>query len=147
VVRSIGAYKSGDELIAEIPYDGNSIYDYFDNAYDLFLGNVYYSVNCVYIRGEEQCESEYWDVMIGITNVDENTSNVSLYPNPTNGLLNLEGQGSMHISISNLLGQKVLELNAEDSTTLDLSGYGQGIYLVRIESTDGVIVQKVNVRN
>ena len=146
VVRSIGAYKSGDELIAEIPYDGNSIYDYFDNAYDLFLGNVYYSVNCVYIRGEEQCESEYWDVMIGITNVDENISNVSLYPNPTNGLLNLEGQGTMHISISNLLGQKVLELNAEGNSSIDLSGYGQGIYLVRIKTSDGVMVQKVNVR-
>ena len=146
VVRSIGAYKSGDELIAEIPYDGNSIYDYFDNAYDLFLGNVYYSVNCVYIRGEEQCESEYWDVMIGITNVDENTSNVSLYPNPTNGLLNIEGQGTMHISISNLLGQKVCETSAEDSANLDLSGYGQGIYLVRIKTSDGVMVQKVNVR-
>ena len=146
VVRSIGAYKSGDELIAEIPYDGNSIYDYFDNAYDLFLGNVYYSVNCVYIRGEEQCESEYWDVMIGITNVDENISNVSLYPNPTNGLLNLEGQGTMHISISNLLGQKVCETSAEDSAILDLSGYGQGIYLVRIKTSDGVMVQKVNVR-
>ena len=146
VVRSIGAYKSGDELIAEIPYDGNSIYDYFDNAYDLFLGDVYYSVNCVYIRGEEQCESEYWDVMIGITKVDENTSNVSLYPNPTNGLLNIEGQGTMHISISNLLGQKVCETSAEDSANLDLSGYGQGIYLVRIKTSDGVMVQKVNVR-
>ena len=146
VVRSIGAYKSGDELIAEIPYDGNSIYDYFDNAYDLFLGNVYYSVNCVYIRGEEQCESEYWDVLIGITNVDENTSNVSLYPNPTNGLLNLKGQGTMHISISNVLGQKVCETSAEDSANLDLSGYGQGIYLVRIKTSEGVMVQKVNVR-
>ena len=146
VVRSIGAYKSGDELIAEIPYDGNSIYDYFDNAYDLFLGDVYYSVNCVYIRGEEQCESEYWDVMIGITNVNENISNVSLYPNPTNGLLNIEGQGSMHISISNLLGQKVLELNAEGNSSIDLSGYGQGIYLVRIVTENGVSLQKVNVR-
>ena len=146
VVRSIGAYKSGDELIAEIPYDGNSIYDYFDNAYDLFLGDVYYSVNCVYIRGEEQCESEYWDVMIRITDVEENTANVSLYPNPTNGLLNIEGQGTMHISISNLLGQMVCETSAEDSAILDLSGYGQGIYLVRIMTSDGVMVQKVNVR-
>ena len=84
--------------------------------------------------------------MIGITNVDENTSNVSLYPNPTNGLLNIEGQGTMHISISNLLGQKVLELNAEGNSSIDLSGYGQGIYLVRIVTENGVTLQKVNVR-
>jgi hypothetical protein len=52
----------------------------------------------------------------------------------------------MHISISNLLCQKVCETSAEDSAILDLSGYGQGIYLVRIKTSDGVMVQKVNVR-
>ena len=145
VVRSIGAYKTRDELIAEIPYDGNSIYDYFDNAYDLFLGNVYYSVNCVYIRGEEQCESEYWDVMIDITNVDENISNVSLYPNPTNGLLYVEGQGTMHISISNLLGQKLLETSAEGNATLDLSRYETGMYVVNVTTENGSYVQKVSL--
>ena len=146
VVRSIGAYKAGDELIAEIPYDGSNSYEYFDNTYDLALGDVYYSVNCVYIRGDEQCESEYWDVLVGITDVEENSANISIYPNPTNGLLNIEGEDTMHISISNLLGQKVLEINAEGNATLDLGRYESGMYLVRIETENGVTVQKVNVR-
>ena len=146
VVRSIDAYKTGDELIAEIPYDGSNNFEYFDNTYELVQGYVYYSVNCVYIRGEEQCESEYWDVLIDITDVEENTANVSLYPNPTNGLLNIEGQGMMHISISNLLGQKMQESTAEGNITLDLSRYEAGLYLVRIETEKGVIVQKVNLK-
>ena len=146
VVRSIGAYKSGDELIAEIPYDGNSSYNYFDNAYDLFQGNVYYSVNCVYIRGDERCESEYLDILIDITDVEENVANVNIYPNPTNGLLNIEGQGTMHISISNLLGQKLQESTAEGNTVLDLSRYESGMYLIRIETEEGMTVQKVTVR-
>ena len=147
VVRSVGAYKSGDELIAEIPYDGNDIYDYFDNTYDLIQGeNVYYSVNSVYIRDEEQCESEYEEVLIGITAINENTTNINLYPNPTNGLLNVNGYGTMHITVSNLLGQKLMEVNAEGDTMLDLSRFESGMYLVRSESADGVTVQKVNVR-
>ena len=146
VVRNIGAYKSREELIAEIPYNGNNSYDYFDNTYELIQGDVYYSVNAVYIRGEEKCESEYLDVMIDITDVEESTANINLYPNPTNGLLNIEGQGTMHISIANLLGQTLQETTSEGSTTLDLSCYESGMYLIRIETENGVMVQKVNVR-
>ena len=38
-----------------------------------------------------------------------------------------------------------MEVNAEGETALDLHGNGSGIYLVRIESANGVKVQKVNL--
>ena len=147
VLRSTGAYKD-EVLVAEIPYDGNNSYEYFDNTYDLIQSEfVYYSVNCVYIRGEEQCESEWWDVGFWITDIEENTDkNIDVYPNPTNGLLNIEGQGTMHITVSNLLGQKLQEATAEGNTILDLSRFESGMYLVRIEDESGVMVQKVNLR-
>ena len=147
VLRSTGAYKD-EVLVAEIPYDGNNSYEYFDNTYDLIQSEyVYYSVNCVYIRGEEQCESEWWDVGFWITDIEENTDkNIDVYPNPTNGLLNIEGQGTMHITVSNLLGQKLQEVTAEGSIVLDLSRFESGMYLVRIETENGVTIQKVNLR-
>ena len=147
VLRSTGAYKD-EVLVAEIPYDGNNSYEYFDNTYDLIQSEfVYYSVNCVYIRGEEQCESEWWDVGFWITDIEENTDkNIDVYPNPTNGLLNIEGQGTMHITVSNLLGQKLQEVTAEGSIVLDLSRFESGMYLVRIEGESGVTIQKINVR-
>lgn len=147
VLRSTGVYKD-EVLVAEIPYDGNNSYEYFDNTYDLIQSEfVYYSVNCVYIRGEEQCESEWSDVGFWITDIEENTDkNIDVYPNPTNGLLNIEGQGTMHITVSNLLGQKLQEVTAEGSIVLDLSRFESGMYLVRIETENGVTIQKVNVR-
>ncbi len=80
--------------------------------------------------------------------VDETTTDnsVSVYPNPTNGLLNVNGCGTMLITVSNMLGQTLFETTTEDSTTLDLSSYGQGFYLVRIATENGVMVQKINVR-
>ncbi len=75
-----------------------------------------------------------------------NESLVSVYPNPTSGLLRIEGQGTMCISVSNVLGQTLQETTAEGNTTLDLSRFDTGMYLVRIETESGVIVQKVNVR-
>jgi hypothetical protein len=133
------------ELIAEVPYTGDNSYSFFDNVEE--MGDYEYNVTCVFIRGDEQCESE----MIGVggiivTDIDENSANVNLYPNPTNGLLNIEGQGTMHISISNLLGQKLTEAEAEGNTTLDLSRFESGMYLIRIESESGVMVKKVYLK-
>ena len=147
VLRSTEVYKD-EELIAEIPYDGNNSYEYFDNTYDLIQGEwVVYSVNCVYIRGEEECQSEWWDVGFWITDIEENTDvSINIYPNPTNGLLHIEGQGTMHISVSNILGQTLMEAEAEDNTTLDLGQFGQGFYLIRVATDNGVTVQKVNMK-
>ena len=71
---------------------------------------------------------------------------ISVYPNPTNGLLNVSGCGTMLITVNNMLGQTLFETTAEDNATLDLSSYGQGFYLVRIATENGVTVQKVNVK-
>ena len=80
-----------------------------------------------------------------VTNVNEQFYDVNIFPNPTNGLLHIEGQGVMHISICNFLGQTIQEATTDGSTTLDLSRYESGMYLIRIETGNGVFVQKVNV--
>ncbi len=146
VLRSTGAYKD-EVLVAEIPYDGNNSYEYFDNTYDLIQSEfVYYSVNCVYIRGEEQCESEWRDVGFWITDIEENTDeSINVYPNPTNGLLNIEGQGAMRINVSNLVGQKLMETEVEGNSVLDLSRFESGIYILSIKTENGFVVRKVNV--
>jgi hypothetical protein len=81
-----------------------------------------------------------------VNEISANNQNINVYPNPTNGTLNVSGNGTMHISVSNILGQTLMEVSAEDNVTLDLSGYGQGFYLVRIATVTGVFVQKVNVK-
>ena len=73
-------------------------------------------------------------------------SNVRLYPNPTNEILNIEGYGKMTINVMNMLGQKVLETTASDNVTFNLSGLESGVYMVRIETENGTMTEKVNVR-
>ena len=73
-------------------------------------------------------------------------SNVRLYPNPTNGMLNIEGNGAMTISVMNTLGQTILVSTATDNATVDLSSLESGIYMVRIETENGIKTEKVNVR-
>ncbi len=144
IYRSILVVKE-TELIAEIPFTGDDSYEYFDNTHE--QGDYEYAVTAVFVRGDEQCESEVESIgNLIVTNVDENHTDVHIFPNPTNGLLNIEGQGTMRIAVSNLLGQKLQEITAEGNITLDLSHFESGMYLVCIEDESGVIVQKVNLR-
>ena len=122
-------------------------YEFFDNLIENQCGGYGYWVTSVYVKNNEECESTDEAVSITVTDVEENAdSKVQVYPNPTNGLLNIEGQGMMHITVSNLMGQKLMEAEAEGNTVLDLSRYESGMYLVRIEGESGVMVQKVNLR-
>jgi hypothetical protein len=146
VYRTLISYKAEGELIAEIPYDGLSTYEYFDNMASQWMGGYKYEVTCTYARGDENCESEEEEIIIIITDLAENSGDTQVYPNPTNGLLNIEGQGTMLISISNLLGQTLQETKAEGNTTLDMSRFESGMYLIRIETENGVTIQKVNLR-
>ena len=136
-----------NELIAEMPYDGSASYAYFDNLSGLLLGEVSYSVNSIYIREDEQCESDLVEVSIGITDVEESLDGaVKLYPNPTEGQLTVEGKGMMHVTVFNMLGQEVLNAMVEGQSSLDLSQCGAGIYMVRIETSNAVTVRKVSVK-
>ena len=81
-------------------------------------------------------------------NVVEEENAISIYPNPTDGIVFVQTvhAPSLRITVSNLLGQTIMETTSQGDTTLDLSGFGQGIYLVRIATLDGMTVHKVNVR-
>ncbi len=92
----------------------------------------------VFLTYDNECEH------VSVAEVSE--SNIHLYPNPTSGIINIEGNGAMSISVMNMLGQKVLETTANENITIDLSCFGEGIYMVKAESANGLTTQKVNVR-
>ncbi|MBO6025497.1 MAG: thiol protease/hemagglutinin PrtT [Bacteroidales bacterium] len=82
--------------------------------------------------------------------ISADNQNVSIYPNPTDGIVFVQTVHApsqpCQITVSNLLGQTLQETIANGKTTLDLSHYESGMYLIRIETQNGVTVHKVNVR-
>ena len=81
------------------------------------------------------------------TGVDESMgSNCRIYPNPTNGQVRIEAEGLKHIIISNMLGQQIFNGSANgDAFEYDFGKHGAGLYLVSIETANGVAVKKVSV--
>ena len=125
------------ELIAEVEYEGSGNYSYFDNTYGMTPEDTYYSVRSVYTNGSEQCESEFRDVMVTITDIAEHTADIHIYPNPSNGQVTIEGTG--HVAVMNTIGQILQEFDLEGQATIELP---KGMFFVRMNGiTRKVVVE------
>ena len=106
-----------------------------------------YQVKAVY----PECESEFalaenGDDFIRIANlsVNEMVGEVNLYPNPTSGMLTIEAERLTTVGLYNLVGQCLMEATAKDgSVHFDLNGLQNGVYLVKVSTPTGSIIEKV----
>ncbi len=75
---------------------------------------------------------------------------IKVYPNPTNGILFVETRLIASLPaeyiITNMTGQTLLSGHITDETQqIDVSDLAEGMYFVRIQSDEGVIMKKVNI--
>lgn len=114
--------KDGDEYSLRVVYGGE-------------LDSVHYAMSCPQT------------VVVHGVSVDENDeNNVMIYPNPTNGSLNVKVDGMCRISVVNTLGQVVCHREVDaDSEIVDLKQFGSGIYMIRVETQDGIVVRRITV--
>ena len=84
------------------------------------------------------------NVTVGI---DENISTeITIYPNPTNGNLNINAAAMKQISITNTIGQTIYSQDvASDNVIIDMAQFHAGIYMIRIATENGTTVKRVNV--
>ena len=66
---------------------------------------------------------------------------VRLFPNPTNGLLSVEGEGVSLVEVYDIASRRVLA--AEGAGSIDLTALPDGVYYVRVVHGRGVTVDKV----
>ena len=105
-------------------------------------GNYTYGVVAVY----SNCESDMVTVNVNVTNVNENEVVNAIYPNPTNGDLNIYAAAMERISIINAMGQMVYDQAVNgDSKVIDMSQFEAGVYMVNVVTENGTSVKRVTV--
>ena len=73
-------------------------------------------------------------------------ADASYYPNPVEDKVIIETESIKHISISNMMGQLIYEGVAEDdSFEYDFSSHETGVYLIRIETSNGMVSKRIVV--
>ena len=86
-----------------------------------------------------------WVYVDGYDWIGESAESVSVYPNPTTDNVNIVAMGLNHVTVMNTLGQVVYDSNAHGNmTTLDMSPYQAGVYMVRVTTENGESVKLVS---
>ena len=90
------------------------------------------------------------------TNINDHSSfNLLVYPNPTNGLLNIQfdmlGSKEASLLIVNILGDIVYKEYIDKttfkySTQFNLENYSKGIYFVKLKKEDTIITKKIIIQ-
>lgn len=122
-------YRNGDP-IATIPFVFQT---YFSDMEFTREFDVEYCVTAVY--GEE--ESGPVCATVTITGIGESLKKegFSLSPNPTTGLIHIEGAPVFEVRVYNAFGQLVKTVRGTNE--IDLGGLAEGVYLLRIFDQEG----------
>ena len=80
-----------------------------------------------------------------LSNESFDVSNFNYYPNPTNGILNINYSSQItKVDLTNVLGQQVLSENINDKNAkIDLQFLPKGTYLVKVFTNNTFITIKV----
>ncbi len=76
---------------------------------------------------------------VGVEDVDGKA--VAVYPNPTNGVVYIEGEGVSHVEVYDLGGHLVM--SGEHVSKVDLSALPAKVYYVRVVHKHGITISKV----
>jgi hypothetical protein len=70
--------------------------------------------------------------------IDETRAFATVYPNPTTGLVTINGTDLKQAEVLNTLGQHVATTTGEGETLqVDISGLPAGVYFVNVTDKDG----------
>ena len=150
VLQRYNLYRSYDnadyQLIAVVPsVEGQAFYQYKDLLLEDEHNVFYYKLTALYLSDDgEECESDYAASLLNpeqqFVMIDDHweiaenqLDKLLVYPNPSSGHLSIKADGMRHVSVFNALGQRVVDREVQDDALqLDLSGFTNGVYQLRV---------------
>ena len=81
---------------------------------------------------------------VGVENMKHNS--VSIYPNPTNGIINVElsNNNTHQLTISDIMGKILVKRTTdEQNKTINLSNFESGIYIISIQTDKEIFKTKI----
>lgn len=129
--------------------NGNTLELFVGGTQQVFLGDDIYAI----YTDENGCESEASANIVGIEDASALSSNVSLYPNPSNGQFDIRFgnvSGKINLEVSNMMGQivfnKTLNVNNGSIESMNLSNLNAGVYQLTISGNSGSTVQNIVIK-
>jgi hypothetical protein len=90
-----------------------------------------------YVLSDTEISNLYTNNVLSSSDFNQNNLKVAMYPNPVNDILNIDIENEIKsVEIYNIQGQRVIQSNSKQ---IETSSLNSGIYMVRIEDTNGGI--------
>ena len=88
-----------------------------------------------------------FEIHAGFFDIEEHGIEVNIYPNPTKGTVHIEAEGIESVRLTNMMGQTLnwVECDHSNSTTLNLNGFPPSVYMLEIETVNGMVKRRVVV--
>ncbi len=111
--------------------------------------------NYDYIVTSPVCPSDTSNVLVVVdgscdftASIEESQMGVSMYPNPTSGLLFVSKtqSGLAQVELLDLNGKTLQQQAMEQSLTLDLSVYPKGLYMLKIQMNGLSLIERIAVQ-
>lgn len=81
-------------------------------------------------------------------NSTEATGHPELFPNPvTNGILHVKQQGDFAIELTDASGRSVYSAKGNSSLEIPVNAFAPGVYFIRLEQEENVVIRKVIISN
>jgi dienelactone hydrolase len=118
--------NGGDGAVGRIALSWLKLYVEDNDCYCPLLTNSLLNnpASASYVETNIEC------VVLGVA---ENSYEITVFPNPTTNVINLNVEGEVNYKLYNSIGQLVLEnLLNDNNKQVDLSNFSEGIYYIRI---------------
>lgn len=111
-------------------------------------GTYTYAVTALYSNGQSEPSNTVTVNITGIGVRKIELENLKVYPNPVNGNLTITADSRFNkISLSNIAGQNLLEVNVKDNKAIiNTSGLSKGLYILTIHAENGIATHKISIR-
>jgi hypothetical protein len=106
--------------------------------------NTMYSVKAWAMVGGNKIYGDEIHFHTWVEGVSELEKSLKVYPNPANEYLNVEGEMTM-VEVYNTVGQCLMSKQVNGDTKIDLSGFNNGIYFLRVHNNGDMAVRKFSV--
>ncbi len=123
------------------------VYDAYGDGINSGYGAGYVKVfdnnsnQIVYSDGQFGAQFNYYIYADSPSAIEENMNELSIYPNPTNNLLNIQSSTQIQsVEVLNIQGQLVIKEG--NVNQINVSSLTNGVYMIRIATDNGVKVQK-----
>lgn len=139
-----GGYYAGVELFSGANESDIRILNDLTVPQPALASMIYIPDDQVYTNGNASAIRLVVDPALSI-NEEQTLSGVSIFPNPSNGILNLTTASSDRhmVEVFNVLGSNVLTTSVNGNGSIDLSGNAPGVYSVRVSNGNAFTVQRV----